>query len=104
MKPVLICQTATGKAEFVIDETNQDNAELLRKVREFAPLFDCVTDKKGNVTDVVKTGEMTVEKPTNTVVELQAENRELRAQVEALTQSTQFLEDCLVEMAEIVYA
>lgn len=35
---------------------------------------------------------------------LAAENAQLRAKVAALTESAQMLEDCLVEMAEIVYA
>lgn len=42
--------------------------------------------------------------PTDPIADLQAENATLRAQIAALTQSTQFLEDCLVEMAETVYA
>ncbi len=35
---------------------------------------------------------------------LQDENKELQAKVKALTESNQMLEDCIVEMAEIVYA
>lgn len=38
------------------------------------------------------------------VAVLKAKNNELEAKVKALTESTQMLEDCLVEMAEIVYA
>lgn len=44
----------TGKAEFVIDETNPDNTELLAKIKQLAPCFDYVTDNEGNLTDVVK--------------------------------------------------
>ena len=40
----------------------------------------------------------------DTVADLQTENAKLRAQVEALTRSAQFLEDCIAEMAEAVYA
>lgn len=35
---------------------------------------------------------------------LERENARLRAQVDALMETQQFLEDCLAEMAEIVYA
>lgn len=35
---------------------------------------------------------------------LEEENRTLAAKNEALTQSTQMLEDCIVEMAGVVYA
>ena len=44
------------------------------------------------------------ETPTDPIADLQAENATLRAQVTALTQSSQFLEDCIAEMAEQVYA
>ena len=45
--------------------------------------------------------------PTTTddeVVALKTQNAQLEAKVKALTESSQMLEDCLVEMAEIVYA
>lgn len=42
--------------------------------------------------------------PENPLAALAAENAQLRAKVSALTESAQMLEDCLVEMAEIVYA
>ena len=44
----------TGKAEFVVDETNPENAELLAKIKDLAPCFDYVTDEDGNLIDVVK--------------------------------------------------
>lgn len=44
----------TGTADFVIDETNPDNMELLLKIRTLAPCFDYVTDEDGNLIDVVK--------------------------------------------------
>lgn len=44
----------TGKADFVVDETNPENAELIKKIRELAPCFDYVTDEDGNLIDVVK--------------------------------------------------
>lgn len=36
-------------------------------------------------------------------VDLEQENRELKTQVEALNESLSFMEDCIVEMAEILY-
>lgn len=44
------------------------------------------------------------EPPADPIAALAEENKALRAQVSALTQSTQFLEDCLAEMAGAVYA
>lgn len=41
---------------------------------------------------------------TNPITELQTKNKQLEAKVKALTESSQMLEDCIVEMAEIVYA
>lgn len=38
------------------------------------------------------------------VASLKTKNAQLEAKVKALTESSQMLEDCLVEMAEIVYA
>lgn len=43
----------TGEAEFVIDETNPDNMELIEKINRFAPYFEYVTDEHGNLIDVV---------------------------------------------------
>lgn len=48
-------------------------------------------------------GEPLAPEPTEMEV-LQQENRRLTAQVNALTESGQMLEDCLIEMAAIVYA
>ena len=94
----------TDKAEFVIDETNIDNSELIKKIKEYVPYFDYVTDKNGKLIDVIKTGEMVYSDPIDPIVDLQNENKTLKAQIRALTTSNQMLEDCLVEMAEIVYA
>lgn len=38
------------------------------------------------------------------VEQLQTENKKLTAKIDTLTQSNQMLEDCVVEMAGIVYA
>ncbi len=43
------------------------------------------------------------EKPV-TVEDLQAENKLLRAQVQAQTERSDFIEDCIAEMAGVVYA
>lgn len=43
------------------------------------------------------------EKPV-TVEDLQAENKLLRAQVQAQTERSDFIEDCIAEMASVVYA
>ena len=94
----------TGEAEFVIDETNPDNQDLINKIKEFAPYFDYVLDDDGNLIDVIKTGEREVIESNDPIVNLYNENRTLKAQVQALTESNMFLEECLVEMAEIVYA
>lgn len=44
----------TGKADFVIDETDPKNATLIAKIKHLAPCFDYVTDENGNLIDVVK--------------------------------------------------
>lgn len=87
----------TGKAEFVLDETNPGKAELILKVKEFAPYFDYVKNDAGELVDVTKTKDFVPEIPADPVATLQAK-------VKALTESNQMLEDCIVEMAEIVYA
>ena len=49
---------------------------------------------------------LTAPAPTkeNEITALKTKNTQLEAKVKALTESSQMLEDCLVEMAEIVYA
>lgn len=47
--------------------------------------------------------EVEPEKPV-TVEDLQAENKLLRAQVQAQTERSDFIEDCIAEMAGVVYA
>ena len=48
--------------------------------------------------------ETVVPEPEDPIEKLQSDNKELQAKVKALTESNQMLEDCIVEMAEIVYA
>lgn len=96
----------TGKAEYILDETDEKNAELIEKVRRYAPYFEVIADSSGKVTDVIKTADMEREErnPDDPVSELYRENKALRERVESLTESTQLLEECIVEMAQIVYA
>lgn len=47
--------------------------------------------------------EVEQEKPV-TLEDLQAENKLLRAQVQAQTERSDFIEDCIAEMAGVVYA
>ena len=53
----------TGIADFVIDELNPDNQELINKVFELAPCFDYVIDDNGNLIDVVKNDVVLPEPP-----------------------------------------
>lgn len=94
----------TGHAEFVIDETDENNAELIGKIKQFTPYFSYSVGSNGKLVDVEKTGELTVETPKDPLEVLQTENKTLKAKIDALTKSNQMLEDCIVEMAEIVYA
>lgn len=94
----------TGSAEYVIDETNEQNSELINKIFEFAPYFDYVFDDKGNIIDVIKTADKPVIKEYNPIADLQKENHVLREQIEALSAQLDFQEECLVEMAGVVYA
>lgn len=94
----------TGKAEYVIDETDPAMSGIISKVREYAPYFDFAFDSDGKITDVIKTGELVIEIPKTQVEVLCEQNKALQAKVKALSESSQMLEDCLVEMAEIIYA
>jgi hypothetical protein len=44
----------TGEADFVIDDNNPDNQELIAKLFEYAPYFDYVLDDEGNLIDVIE--------------------------------------------------
>jgi hypothetical protein len=87
----------TGKAEHVIDENNPANDALIRKIKSYAPLFSYVTDANGNLIDVEKTGDFEREEPKEEIDILIEENKTLKEQIS-------MLEDCIVEMAGIVYA
>ena len=45
----------TGKAEYIIDEMNHENAALIAKIKRFAPYCELVLDKSGNIIDVTPT-------------------------------------------------
>lgn len=45
-----------------------------------------------------------LDKPEPTLAELQQENKLLKAQVQALNENQEFLENCLVEVGQIIYA
>ena len=96
----------TGNAEYIIDETNEQNSELIKKIFEFAPYFDYIFDDEGNIIDVIKTADKPVieENYVDPIDELKKENHVLREQIEALSAQLDFQEECLVEMAGIVYA
>ena len=47
---------------------------------------------------------VSTERVPSVIEEIKEETKTLNAKVQALTESNQFLEDCIVEMAEIVYA
>lgn len=94
----------TGKAAYVIDETDGNNAELIAKVKEYAPFFDFVANDNGVIVDVIKSGEFLPERIKTPIELLTEENAALNAKIKALTESNAILEECIVEMAEIVYA
>ena len=97
----------TGNAEYIIDELNPDNQNLIDKIKEYAPYFDYILDDNGKLIDVVKTQDKPeLESPTyqDPLSILYNENKILKSKVQALTESNQFLEDCIIELAETVYA
>lgn len=57
-----------------------------------------VTEQEYNNTEVTQT-----EAPPTTLRELQAENKLLKAQLQAQTDRADFIEDCIAEMATVVY-
>lgn len=60
----------TGKAEFVIDDNDPTKAELVAKIKAFAPYFDYVLSDEGELIDVVQTGEVEEIEPEATADEL----------------------------------
>ena len=80
--------------------------------REDGSIIDCmpisIIPNPDNLTDEDEICKAYIKRlttvPKSDVETLQDENKELQAKVKALTESNQMLEDCIVEMAEIVYA
>lgn len=94
----------TGKAEFVLDETKPEKAELISKVREFVPYFDYVKNDTGELVDVIKTKDFVPLSPVDRVAVLESQAKQLTAQISALETQNSSLEECIVEMAGVVYA
>lgn len=94
----------TGEAEFVLDETNPEKAELISKVREFAPYFDYVKNDAGELVDVIKTKDFIPLPSVDRVAVLESQSKQMTAQISALETQNSTLEECIVEMAGVVYA
>jgi hypothetical protein len=102
----------TGKADFILDDKDPDNQKLFDKIFQYAPYMDYVLDDNGNLIDVIKTQDKPVYVPEPSRMDileeenkiLQEEVKTLKAKNQAITESNQFLEDCIVELAETVYA
>ena len=63
-----------------------------------------ITPQAGTITLRLLRQDIQVLQHEESLKNLEQENKVLKAQLEASIQSNQMLEDCLVEMAEIVYA
>ena len=80
--------------------------------REDGSIIDCIPismiPNPDNLTDEDEICKAYIKRlttvPKSDIETLQDANKELQAKVKALTESNQMLEDCIVEMAEIVYA
>lgn len=72
-----------GMAEHIVDEENEQNANLIEKIKLLAPCFDYVTDDNGVLIDVVENDVHIPEQepPVDPVEELKAENEQLKAQL-----------------------
>ena len=62
------------------------------------------TDEYAEIVGETFPEDVSLEREPTAIEVLQSETKTLNAKVQALTESNQFLEDCIVEMAEIVYA
>ena len=74
-------------------------------IMTYAPLAeDCELSSKADCSETLRAAwrEAHPESPTND--ELAAENKLLKQQVSALTEQQSFYEDCIAEMASVVYA
>lgn len=75
-------------------------------VATYAPLAeDCELSSKADCTETLRADWRKANPSTeNQVNDLLAENKLLRQQVSTLTEQQSFYEDCIAEMAEVVYA
>lgn len=73
----------TGMAEHIVDEENEQNANLIEKIKLLAPCFDYVIDNSGVLIDVVENDTQIPkqELPVDPIDELRAENAQLKAQL-----------------------
>lgn len=94
----------TGKAEFVLDENDPGKAELISKVKEFAPYFDYVKNDDGKLVDAIKIKNFVPTFPVDRVAVLESQSKQMTAQISALETQNSTLEECIVEMAGVVYA
>ena len=82
-------------------------AALEEKAAEYLPWLGLTYGENGEITDVYQLEHKEPaepESPVDPLEQLQTENKKLTAKINTLTQSNQMLEDCVVEMAGIVYA
>lgn len=72
-------------------------------VKKITVHLDGTTTENGEM-EIDYTPRKEPERPKTELEILQDENKKLTAKINTLTQSNQMLEDCVVEMAGIVYA
>ena len=98
--PVLTIENVQGyTAERVTALDEAGNAVVYTPLAE-----DCELSSKADCSETLRAAWRTAhpEPPTN--AELAAENKLLKQQVSALTDQQSFYEDCIAEMATVVYA
>lgn len=89
-----------------------DGSELANKIRSLGKRWNPVTNENGDLIDVEWDG---TEKPvppdpiptptdSERITALEEENALLKAQINAQSAQMDFYEECIVEMAEVVYA
>ena len=78
--------------------------EYITEVEDTPGLLDEVTSNYDNLLREAKANEKTKADLVAENEELAAQNATLKQQVDALTNQQSFYEDCIAEMAEVVYA
>ena len=84
----------TGEADFVIDETNPANAELIGKIYQHAPYFDYVVDEENQLIDITPRPDLEPE-PPESEIEL------LQEQVASLTEQLSGYETAILKGASL---